>query len=81
VDANGARGVAHYRAVSVASDNRIAGGATGTSVHRFPAPAAGETLTVEASLVRRVRAASVADVYGWDRGDEALTTASETTSP
>jgi hypothetical protein len=81
LDASGARGVAHYRAVSVASDNRIAPSAAGTSVHRFAAPAASESLTVEATLIRRYRGAPVADAYGWDRGDEVLSTTSETTSP
>ncbi len=81
VDASGARGVPHYRAVSVASDNRIAAGGTDTSIHRFPAPTEGESLTVEAALLRRYRAASVADAYGWDRADLTLSTTSETVHP
>ncbi len=62
---DGTRGVPHYRAVDVASDNRIAAEGTNTSTHLFT----GQDLTVTATLIRRQRAAGVADLYGWDRGD------------
>lgn len=80
-DASGARGVAHYRAVSIVSDNRIAPGGEGTSVHRFPVSADRGEVVVEATLIRRYRGASVADLFDWDRGDVVLRTVSETVEP
>jgi len=73
VDAEGSRGVAHYRAVDVASDDRIAPGGSGVSAHRFPLPTDGGGLTVTATLLRRGRAATVADHYRWDPADTILT--------
>jgi hypothetical protein len=80
-DASGARGVAHYRAVSIVSDNRIAAGGEATSVHRFPGLADGGEVVVAATLIRRYRGASVADLFDWDRGDVVLRTVSETVDP
>ena len=65
VDAQGERGVAHYRAVGIASDNRIAAGGQASSTHHFE----GQDLSVSATLVRRDRSAMVARVYGWDTQD------------
>lgn len=72
VDADGNRGVAHYRAVDLASDNRIASEASAVSTVRFPVPESGE-LTVVARLVYRRYAAGVAGPLGWDVEDEELT--------
>jgi len=77
VDAEGARGVAHYRAVHVASDDRIAPGGDGVSLHRFPAPASGESLVVTATLLRRERALPVSSRYGWDPGDHEVASTTE----
>ncbi|MDP6931950.1 MAG: hypothetical protein QGG40_03500 [Myxococcota bacterium] len=74
VDSEGGRGVAHYRAVDITSDNRIAAGGDATSVHGFPLPETGD-LVVTAQLVRRRYGATVADLYGWERGDEVIATA------
>jgi len=70
-DAEGKRGVSHYRAVDMAFDNRIAPQTYSNSTHYFPAPATGE-LTVTAVLTYRRHAATVADRYGWELGDEEL---------
>lgn len=65
VDAEGNRAVPHYRAIDVASDNRIPGFGSATSVHSFPT---GE-LTVTATLLRRDHASSVSEPYGWPSAD------------
>lgn len=44
----------------------------GESLHRFPAPGDGESLTIEVSLWRRYRSATVAEVYGWEFKDTLL---------
>ena len=78
VDAGGHRGVAHYRAVDMASDNRLAAtGGSGSSTHRFPAPWPGQTTTVTARLIYRDFAAPVARIYGWDVADAELATDDE----
>ena len=74
VDSEGRRGVAHYRALDVASDNRIAAFSSATSEHRFPSTAG---LTVTATVVRRDYGAAVAERYGWDFGDRDGGSASE----
>ncbi len=73
LDADGERGVPHYRAVDVTVDNRVAAGERGVSTHRFPAPQSGE-LTVTATLVYRRHRASIASFYGWEVDDEELVT-------
>lgn len=78
VDGDGNRGVAHYRAVDMASDNRLPPQATATSQHAFPTLAPLEELTVTVTLVKRNYAAPVAHVYGWDVGDDVLEEISET---
>ncbi len=77
VDADGSRGVAHYRAVDMASDNRLAAAGSGSSSHRFPAPWPGESVTVTARLIYRDFAAPVARLYGWDVADVELVTDDE----
>ena len=65
VDADGAVGVAHYRAVDIQSDNRIAQGDTVSVAFELPAEAA----TLRAQLVYRPYAAPIAHLYGWRTGD------------
>jgi hypothetical protein len=77
VDSSARRGVAHYRAVDVASDNRLAPGASAASSHAFPLPASGETLTVAVKLIRRRLAAPVADLYGWNVADAEVASSEE----
>ena len=76
VDRNGERGVHHYRAVDIASDNRISMGASAISEHRFPSPGTGSVLEVKAEVVYRRQSHAVARVYGWPHED--LLFASET---
>lgn len=78
IDSQGHRGVAHFRAVDIASDNRLAPQATVTTRHRFPTLAPLEELTVTATVVKRDYAAPVAHVYGWDVGDSTVAEASDT---
>ena len=75
VGSDARRGVSHYRAVHIASDNRIASGGKGVSVHEFPQPAAMKSIKVTAKLISRRYAAPVADLYGWDVKDEELASA------
>ena len=72
VDDDGRRGVPHYRAVDIASDNRLASAGSDSSTHRFPAPWPGQTFTVTARLIFRDYAAPVARMYGWDVQDVEL---------
>jgi hypothetical protein len=76
VSAEGERGVAHYRAVDIASDNRIAPLSSVQSAHEFPATA----VTLTATMIRRDQAAPVADTYGWDYGDRSAGSVSMSSS-
>ncbi len=69
VDRDGERGVHHYRAVDVASDNRIPATGESSTRHRFPAAEAGSALRVTARVVYRRYAVPVARAYAWDVGD------------
>ncbi len=77
VDAAGERGVPHYRAVDIASDNRLGPDARNSSTHLFPVPGEGETTTVTARLLTREYAAAIANDYGWETGDEQVREESE----
>ena len=68
---------AHYRATDIASDNRIAPGATAESEYRFALPTS-DTGTLTVRLVRRRYAAPIADLYGWDVDDTELATFTQT---
>ena len=74
VDGAGRIGVAHYRAVDIGSDNRIAPRGEGVSLHRFALPGAGESVTITVTLIKRRYQASVADRYGWDVTDTVVRT-------
>ncbi|MCP4805721.1 MAG: hypothetical protein GY913_35895 [Proteobacteria bacterium] len=76
VDSSGARGVAHYRAVDIASDNRLPAFSTVDSAMALPDGVA----TLTATLLRRSHAAPIADVYGWDYGDRVASSASMSVS-
>jgi len=78
VDQDGNRGVAHYRATDIASDNRIAQGGSAAIEVRFPAT---QGLEVTTTLLYREYGAPVALTYGWDPGDHAPTTVHQTWSP
>jgi len=74
VDSEGNRGVAHYRAVDMASDNRLAAQSEASSTHVFPLPDMGATTTVTARLLFRPYAAPIANSYGWETGDVEVAT-------
>jgi len=78
LDRDGQRGVAHYRAVDIASDNRLGPGVVSTTRHRFPTLAPFDELTVTATLVFREFGAPVARVYSWDLGDTEVASATDT---
>lgn len=78
-DSEGQRAVPHYRAVDVASDNRIAPGSTGYSEHRFARHDG--MLTFEVSLMRREQPAAISDQYGWASTDTVIATLSEEFGP
>jgi hypothetical protein len=80
-DAEGRRGVAHYRAVEIASDNRIAPRGEGVSQHGFAMPADGESLTVTATLIKRPYPSALADRYGWPVSDLVLRTVEQAYTP
>src|SRR6185369_13492091 len=77
VDASGARGVPHFRAVDMASDNRIAPGATATTTHAFTIPAGctGATAKVGAAVIYRPIPVAEARARGWDARDWVVATA------
>lgn len=63
VGADGSRMVPHFRAVDVASDNRLLPGRTWTSEHVFASTC--EAPTVHAVLVHRAYPQALADERGW----------------
>ena len=81
LDAEGQRGVAHYRAVDIASDNRLGFGGSSTSSHSFPLPAEGGSVTVSARLFARDYAAPIANTYGWSVTDQLVAEGSEELTP
>jgi hypothetical protein len=81
VDDAGTRGVAHYRAIDIASDNRIPPGETAFSLHRF-APLTGcNSATVTAFVLYRPVPLSMATERGWDANDYLIATATRTIAP
>jgi hypothetical protein len=75
VGADGSRNVPHYRAVDVASDNRILPGHRWTSEHRFSAGCADPR--VEARLVYRSVPIQVATERGWGVVDAVMAEVSQ----
>jgi hypothetical protein len=75
VDASGARGVPHHRAVDMASDNRIAPMAKATTTHLFTIPTGCTMATVTATLVYRKLPVVLARQRGWTVTDAVVGTA------
>lgn len=75
VDPSGARMVPHFRAVDVASDNRILAGGSWTTTHTFADPCAEPT--VEARLVGRAIPLRQSQIHGWALRDTTITTLSQ----
>jgi hypothetical protein len=78
VDAAGTRGVPHYRAVDMESDNRIAPGATATTMHAFAIPPGCPTAQVRASVIYRPVPVGLARPRGWDARDYVIAAVAHT---
>ena len=69
VDPAGERHVHHYRAVDIASDNRVPPGGSAASDHTFAVPAGCSTGKVTATLVYRPVPVHMARLRGWEAKD------------
>ncbi len=76
VDPEGARMVPHYRAVDVASDNRLMPGQSWTTTHVFDSSTC-SVAVIEAKLVSRAIPLHQARRHGWTLRDMTLVTLSE----
>jgi hypothetical protein len=70
VDVDGRLGVPFWRAIDLASDNRIPAGETVTTSHVFDASGSSGAVTVTVVLVYRKFPWSVARARGWPSADE-----------
>ncbi len=77
VDSNGERGVHHYRAVDIASDNRIAPQSEAMTEHAFALPQGCSNATVEAMLLYRPLSADMARGRGWNAHDYIIASVKE----
>ncbi len=76
VDPLGHRGVPHYRAVDMVSDNRIGPGVEMITAHDFAIPPGCATAKVSAALVYRKVPLVLARERGWAAKDQVVATAS-----
>lgn len=77
VDAAGARHVHHYRAVDIASDNRIPPQGSAATLHTFAIPAGCAAGKVTATLLYRPVPVDMARLRGWTANDWVVGEASE----
>jgi hypothetical protein len=70
--------VPHYRAVDIASDNRIAPQAEATSTHRFTIPPGCGAAKITATVLYRPVPVRLARERGWEARDYVIATAEET---
>lgn len=77
VDPAGARHVAHYRAIDIASDNRIAPQSSATTQHAFTIPAGCMSGKVTATLIYRPVPFDMATLRGWSAKDWVVGSATE----
>jgi hypothetical protein len=78
VDGSGARGVPHFRAVDMVSDNRLAPGVTATTTHAFAVPPGCTSASVSAAVIYRPVPVGLARERGWKAQDYVVATASTT---
>ena len=80
VDPLGLRGVPHYRAIDMVSDNRISPQSKAVTKHAFAIPAgcASATATVTAVVVYRPIPLGLGRQRGWDARDYVIATTSQT---
>ena len=74
-DSDGARQVPHYRAVDIASDNRISPGTNALTTHRFAVPEGCSEADVVATLLYRPIPLASATPRGWESNDSVIATA------
>lgn len=80
VDPSGARHVHHYRAVDIASDNRIPPLAMAKTSHTFRLPAGCSTGQVTAAVLYRPVPVDMARLRGWEAKDWVIAEAKESVS-
>ncbi len=73
-DPLGMRGVPHYRATDIVSDNRIGPGAQATTTHGFAIPSGCAMATITAALIYRPIPVALARPRGWDARDYVVST-------
>ena len=79
-DTSGARGVAHYRATDIASDNRIKPGDNAITTHSFTALGGCTSATVTATVIYRPHPTAMAAERGWDAKDYVIAVGQATVS-
>ena len=80
IDPLGARNVPHYRAVDIASDNRIAPQAEAMTTHTFVIPAGCSIGTLTATALYRPLPVSLARPRGWNAKDYVIANTTKTVS-
>ena len=78
LDATGGRHVPHYRAIDIASDNRIPPGKSAATTHGFTVPQSCTEVTVKAVVMYRPLPLRQAALRGWDAKDYVIATATKT---
>jgi hypothetical protein len=78
VGPGGERGVHHYKAVDIASDNRIAPQAEATSEHRFAIPPGCGSAKISVTVLYRPVPVRLARERGWEARDYVIAKAEET---
>jgi hypothetical protein len=78
VDPLGQRGVPHYRAIDMVSDNRIAPQAVATTTHAFAIPPGCPSATLTAVVVYRPIPLGLGRQRGWDARDYVIATTTQT---
>lgn len=76
LDSSGNRHVPHYRAVDMASDNRIPPGSNALTSHAFSLPPGCDDVEVRATVLYRPVPLSLATLRGWDSVDHIISEAS-----
>ena len=76
LDAGGQRNVAHYKAVDIASDNRISPGQFALTNHRFDVPGACTSGEVTATVLYRPVPLAMAVRRGWESRDYTISAGS-----
>lgn len=78
VDPLGRRGVPHFRAIDMVSDNRLTPLAQVMTTHAFAVPPGCANATVSAAVIYRPLPVRLARERGWDARDYVIATTSQT---